>query len=230
MVALGTTRDNPDYYAIRSSTKPSAAASPRACSTTFAPSAAWPTAWAAALAPPSIIPALCGLRWDQEREHGRIHPGYGRRDRRSRQASHHRRRNQARQRLHPERVHFQSRFARQDSARTHGLRILRISPRLSGKYQAEVKKVTAADVARVAAKYLHKDQLAVLVVGNTTDSTSRCPRWVAVNNIDITIPPPAETETSLRLQLRIPRAKLSPRRLRPRWAACPNCSRLRPCA
>ena len=37
------------------------------------------------------------------------------------------------------------------------------------KYQAEIKKVTAADVNRVAAKYLHKDQLAVLVVGNTKD-------------------------------------------------------------
>ncbi len=35
------------------------------------------------------------------------------------------------------------------------------------KYQAEVKKVTAADISRVAAKYLHRDQLAVLVVGNT---------------------------------------------------------------
>src|SRR5580693_362586 len=34
------------------------------------------------------------------------------------------------------------------------------------KYQTEIKKVTAADVNRVASKYLHKDQLAVLVVGN----------------------------------------------------------------
>jgi zinc protease len=37
------------------------------------------------------------------------------------------------------------------------------------KYQAEIKKVTKEDVNRVAAKYLHKDQLAVLVVGNTKD-------------------------------------------------------------
>ena len=37
------------------------------------------------------------------------------------------------------------------------------------KYQAEIKKVTAADVNRVAAKYMHRDQMAVLVVGNTKD-------------------------------------------------------------
>ncbi len=34
------------------------------------------------------------------------------------------------------------------------------------RYQAEIKKVAAADVNRVAAKYLHRDQLAVLVVIN----------------------------------------------------------------
>src|SRR5581483_3212649 len=35
------------------------------------------------------------------------------------------------------------------------------------KFKAGIEKVQPADVARVAAKYLHKDQLAVLVVGNT---------------------------------------------------------------
>jgi hypothetical protein len=58
------------------------------------------------------------------------------------------------------------------------------------KYQAEIKKVTAADVNRVAAKYLHKDQLAVLVVGNTKDFDKPLSSLGPVTNIDITIPPP----------------------------------------
>src|SRR3984885_13033650 len=58
------------------------------------------------------------------------------------------------------------------------------------KYQAEVKKVAAADVNRVAGKYLHRDQLAVLVVGNTKDFDKPLSSLGAVKNIDITIPPP----------------------------------------
>ena len=58
------------------------------------------------------------------------------------------------------------------------------------KYQAEIKKVTAADVNRVAAKYLHKDQLAVLVVGNTKDFDKPLSSLGAVKEIDIAIPPP----------------------------------------
>ncbi len=58
------------------------------------------------------------------------------------------------------------------------------------KYQAEIKKVTVADVNRVAAKYLHKDQLAVLVVGNTKDFDKPLSSLGAVKEIDITIPPP----------------------------------------
>ncbi|HME35113.1 MAG TPA: pitrilysin family protein [Candidatus Sulfotelmatobacter sp.] len=58
------------------------------------------------------------------------------------------------------------------------------------KYQAEIKKVTAADVNRVAAKYLHKDQLAVLVVGNPKDFDKPLSALGAVKEIDITIPPP----------------------------------------
>ena len=58
------------------------------------------------------------------------------------------------------------------------------------KYQAEVQKVTAADVNRVAAKYLHKDQLAVLVVGNTKDFDKPLSSLGSVKEIDITIPPP----------------------------------------
>jgi zinc protease len=58
------------------------------------------------------------------------------------------------------------------------------------KYQAEIKKVTADDVNRVAAKYLHKDQLAVLVVGNTKEFDKPLASLGAVKEIDITIPPP----------------------------------------
>ena len=58
------------------------------------------------------------------------------------------------------------------------------------KYQAEIKKVTAADVNRVAAKYLHKDQMAVLVVGNTKEFDKPLSSLGPVKNIDITIPPP----------------------------------------
>ncbi len=58
------------------------------------------------------------------------------------------------------------------------------------KYEAEIRKVTAADVNRVAAKYLHRDQLAVLVVGNTKEFDKPLSSLGAVKEIDITIPPP----------------------------------------
>ncbi len=58
------------------------------------------------------------------------------------------------------------------------------------KYQTEIKKVTAADVNRVAAKYLHKDQFAVLVVGNTKEFDKPLSTLGGVKEIDITIPPP----------------------------------------
>jgi zinc protease len=58
------------------------------------------------------------------------------------------------------------------------------------KYQAEIKKVTAADVNRVAAKYLHRDQLAVLVVGNTKEFDKPLTSLGTVKEIDIAIPPP----------------------------------------
>jgi zinc protease len=58
------------------------------------------------------------------------------------------------------------------------------------KYQAEIQKVTAADVNRVAAKYVHRDQLAVLVVGNTKEFDKPLSSLGPVKEIDITIPPP----------------------------------------
>ncbi len=61
------------------------------------------------------------------------------------------------------------------------------------KYQAEIKTVSAADVNRVAAKYVHKDQLAVLVVGNTKEFDKPLSSLGSVKEIDITIPAaPAE--------------------------------------
>ena len=63
------------------------------------------------------------------------------------------------------------------------------------KYQAEIKKVTAADVNRIAAKYLHRDQLAVLAVGNSKDFDKPLSSLGTVKEIDITIPPaPAAKE------------------------------------
>lgn len=62
------------------------------------------------------------------------------------------------------------------------------------KYQAEIKKVAAADVNRIAAKYLHKDQLAVLVVGNSKEFDKPLSSFGPVKEIDITIPPPPETK------------------------------------
>jgi zinc protease len=57
------------------------------------------------------------------------------------------------------------------------------------KFQSEIKKVTAADVNRVAQKYIHRDQLAVLVVGNTKEFDKPLSSLGAVKDIDITIPP-----------------------------------------
>ncbi len=62
------------------------------------------------------------------------------------------------------------------------------------KYPAEIQKVTAADVNRVAGKYVHGDQLAVLVVGNTKEFDKPLSSLGAVKTIDITIPPPPGEE------------------------------------
>lgn len=58
------------------------------------------------------------------------------------------------------------------------------------QYRAGIEKVTTADVNRVWPKYLHKDQLAVLVVGNTAEFDKPLSSLGPVTNIDITIPPP----------------------------------------
>lgn len=58
------------------------------------------------------------------------------------------------------------------------------------QYRAGIEKVTAADVNRVWPKYLHKEQLAVLVVGNTSEFDKPLTSLGQVTNIDISIPPP----------------------------------------
>jgi zinc protease len=63
------------------------------------------------------------------------------------------------------------------------------------KYETEIKKVTSADVNRVAAKYLHENQLAVLVVGNTKEFDKPLSSLGPVKEIDISIPPPREEKS-----------------------------------
>ena len=58
------------------------------------------------------------------------------------------------------------------------------------KYPGEIEKVTAADVERVAKKYVHPDQLAVLVVGKEADFERPLSTLGTVTPIDITIPEP----------------------------------------
>ena len=58
------------------------------------------------------------------------------------------------------------------------------------RYRAGIEKVTTADVARIIPKYVHKDRLAVLVVGNPADFDKPLSSLGPVKEIDITIPPP----------------------------------------
>jgi zinc protease len=58
------------------------------------------------------------------------------------------------------------------------------------RYRAGIEKVGKEDVAAAAAKYLHKDKLAVLVVGNTTEFDKPLSSLGPVTNVNIAIPPP----------------------------------------
>jgi zinc protease len=55
-------------------------------------------------------------------------------------------------------------------------------------FQKGIEGVTKEDVARVAAKYLHRDQMAVLVVGNTKEFDKPLSSLGSVTKLDITIP------------------------------------------
>ena len=60
------------------------------------------------------------------------------------------------------------------------------------KYRAGVEKVTQQDVARVAQKYVHKERLAILVVGKSADFDRPLSSFGPVAAVDISIPPPGE--------------------------------------
>ena len=99
------------------------------------------------------------------------------------------------------------------------------------KYPVEIQKVTAADVNRVAAKYLHRDQLAVLVVGNTKEFDKPLSSLGAVKEIDITIPPPPGAKEGKRAPSppsRMKKARRWQRKWWRRWAETPNSRQSRP--
>ncbi len=58
------------------------------------------------------------------------------------------------------------------------------------KYKSGIEKVTSADVARVANKYIDPAKLAIVVVGNQSQITPNLDALGKVTNLDITIPPP----------------------------------------
>ena len=58
------------------------------------------------------------------------------------------------------------------------------------RYRSEIDKVTAEQVTQVARKYVHKDKLAVLVVGNDTEFDKPLSTLGPVTKVDIAIPPP----------------------------------------
>jgi predicted Zn-dependent peptidase len=66
------------------------------------------------------------------------------------------------------------------------------------KYVEEIKKVSIADVQRVAKKYLQPDNMQILVVGNKQEIGNQLDKYGNVNEIDITIPQPevAKDETT----------------------------------
>lgn len=56
------------------------------------------------------------------------------------------------------------------------------------RFQAGIERVTLDDAARVAAKYVHKDKLAVIVVGKAADFDRPLSSFGTVTTLDITIP------------------------------------------
>jgi len=56
------------------------------------------------------------------------------------------------------------------------------------RYRAGIEKVTADDVARVARQYVHRDKLALLVVGKSSDFDKPLSTFGTVTALDVTIP------------------------------------------
>jgi len=63
-------------------------------------------------------------------------------------------------------------------------------PDYFAKFPAQIQKVTADDVTRVAKKYVHPEELAVLVVGNEKEFEKPLGTLGNVTTIDVTIPEP----------------------------------------
>ena len=61
-------------------------------------------------------------------------------------------------------------------------------PDFLARYRGEIEKVTPADVARVAKKYIHRDQMAILVVGPSKGTDRPLESFGDVAKLDITIP------------------------------------------
>jgi zinc protease len=61
------------------------------------------------------------------------------------------------------------------------------------RYRAAIEKVTAEDVARVARAYVHRDQLALLVVGKAQDFDRPLAGFGPVTTLDIAIPEGTKT-------------------------------------
>jgi len=57
-------------------------------------------------------------------------------------------------------------------------------------FQKGIEKVTKEDVARVAAKYIHREKMAVLVVGNVSEFDKPLSSLGTVTKLDIAIPAP----------------------------------------
>jgi zinc protease len=65
------------------------------------------------------------------------------------------------------------------------------------RYQAAISAVTVDDIARVARKHIHKERLAILVVGKADDFDRPLAAFGPLTTLDITIPalaPPAEAK------------------------------------
>ena len=56
------------------------------------------------------------------------------------------------------------------------------------RYRAGVERVTAADVARVAQKYVQPEKLAIVVVGNQSEIAPPLKQLGPVTPLDISIP------------------------------------------
>ena len=66
------------------------------------------------------------------------------------------------------------------------------------KFRDHIEKVTADDIFQLAKKRVHKDQLAILVVGKSEGMDRPLASFGKVNEIDVSIPEPAASATASR--------------------------------